>query len=404
MKKDKINSNIHLSITSEEEIQHITLLYGDPDRKLPKGVSVLDIIKDCLTEDEYKEYEELFTQRVKTKPFTNEIKRKIDHLDIPKKLHYYELGELSNCHFFIKNHFSIVHGGTNLIDFLNTNFSNFDEYFVWFTKFFTSYIKYFEKSDIENLKIDKVYSYSEIENLGKKYFKLIKKDAIKVQKIYSEFVDYIFNKHPLENSRAMTNKIRFYIYYTSHFKILKQYVTDFQIDDAFNYKIFPEYLENSEEKLLEFFTTGQHFADVYAETNATSCSVYTILYITLFKFVEENKYIIKKCKNCGKYFITDNPRINYCNNLFKGKQTCRDIGNQIAQRIKQENEIVYGKYRKIYAKKAMLVKRNPDIEVYKKDYENWKKEAKEYMDAIRSEKKTYEDFDKWLENNKSNRS
>ena len=74
--------------------------------------------------------------------------------------------------------------GTNLIDFLNTNFSNFDEYFVWFTKFFTSYIKYFEKSDIDNLKIDKTYSYSEIENLGKKYFKLIKKDAIKVQKIY----------------------------------------------------------------------------------------------------------------------------------------------------------------------------------------------------------------------------
>ena len=221
MKKDKINSNIHLSITSEEEIQHITLLYGDPDRKLPKGISVLDIIKDCLTEDEYKEYEELFTQRVKTKPFTNEIKRKIDHLDIPKKLHYYELGELSNCHFFIKNHFSIVHGGTNLIDFLNTNFSNFDEYFVWFTKFFTSYIKYFEKSDIDNLKIDKTYSYIEIENLGKKYFKLIKKDAIKIQKIYSEFVDYIFSKHPRENSRTMTNKIRFYIYYTSHFKTLK---------------------------------------------------------------------------------------------------------------------------------------------------------------------------------------
>ena len=59
----------------------------------------------------------------------------------------------------------------------------------------------------------------------------------------------------------------------------------------------------------------------------------------------------------------------------------------------------FGKYRKIYAKKAMLVKRNPDIEVYKKDYENWKKEAKEFMDAIRSEKKTYEDFDKWLNNN-----
>ncbi|MCI8965342.1 MAG: hypothetical protein HFJ43_03190 [Clostridia bacterium] len=400
MRENKVNSNIHISINNGEEIKHITLLYGNPDRKLPKGVSVLDIIKDCLTEDEYKEYEELFTEHLKTKPFTNEIKRKIDYLDIPKKLHYYELGELSNCHFFIKDHFSIYERGTNLIDFLNTNFSNFDEYFVWFTKFFTSYIKYFEKSDMENLKIDKSYSYDEIENLGQKYFKLIKKDAIKVQRIYSEFVDYIFNKHPLENSRTMTNQMRFYIYYTSHFKTLKPYVTDFKIDDAFNYKIFPEYLETSEDKLLEFFTTGQHFADVYAETNSTSSSVYTILYITLFKFVEENNFIIKKCKNCSKYFITDNPRVNYCNNLFKGKQTCRDIGNQIAQKIKQENDKVYGKYRKMHSKKAMLVKRNPDIEVYKKDYENWKKEAKKFMDDIRSDKKTYEEFDKWLDENK----
>ena len=28
-----------------------------------------------------------------------------------------------------------------------------------------------------------------------------------------------------------------------------------------------------------------------------------------------------------------------------------------------------------------------------------KKKAKEFMDAIRSETKTYEDFDKWLETN-----
>ena len=98
MKENKINSDIHICINTKEEIKHITLLYGDPDRKLPKGISVLDIVKDCLTEDEYKEYEELFTTYVKTKPFTNEIKRKINHLDIPKKLHYYELGELPNCH------------------------------------------------------------------------------------------------------------------------------------------------------------------------------------------------------------------------------------------------------------------------------------------------------------------
>ena len=40
------------------------------------------------------------------------------------------------------------------------------------------------------------------------------------------------------------------------------------------------------------------------------------------------------------------------------------------------------------------------IEIYKKDYENWKKKAKEFMDAIRNEKKTYEEFDNWLDENK----
>ena len=38
-------------------------------------------------------------------------------------------------------------------------------------------------------------------------------------------------------------------------------------------------------------------------------------------------------------------------------------------------------------------------ETYKKDYENWKKEAKQFMNDIRDEKKSYDEFDKWLDNN-----
>jgi len=48
----------------------------------------------------------------------------------------------------------------------------------------------------------------------------------------------------------------------------------------------------------------------------------------------------------------------------------------------------------------MLVKRNPDIEVYKKDYEKWKQEAKKFMNEIRNEMKSYDEFDKWLDKNK----
>ena len=48
----------------------------------------------------------------------------------------------------------------------------------------------------------------------------------------------------------------------------------------------------------------------------------------------------------------------------------------------------------------MLVKRNPDISSYREDYEKWKQKAKIFMNDIRNEKKTYEDFDKWLDKNK----
>ena len=50
-------------------------------------------------------------------------------------------------------------------------------------------------------------------------------------------------------------------------------------------------------------------------------------------------------------------------------------------------------------KKSMMVKRNPDIESYKTNYENWKKEAKEFLNCIKNGTKTYDEFDKWLDEN-----
>ena len=53
----------------------------------------------------------------------------------------------------------------------------------------------------------------------------------------------------------------------------------------------------------------------------------------------------------------------------------------------------------MYSKKAMLVKRNPDIESYKTEYENWKKEAQKYREKLKKEEITNEEFEKWLDSN-----
>ena len=52
----------------------------------------------------------------------------------------------------------------------------------------------------------------------------------------------------------------------------------------------------------------------------------------------------------------------------------------------------------------MMVNRNPDIESYKIDYDNWKKESKRFLDNVKNGTKTYEQFEKWLDKNKLSKS
>lgn len=313
---------------------------------------------------------------------------------------YYDLNYGNKGYFKIKTITSTQPLCTEIISFLNYNFDNFGEYLMWFTKFFTAYIIYTGETDINKFEINTFYPYIEIEKLAKKYYYEIKSDLEHGQKLFSEFIDYTFNINKIEDIKDFSNRIRFYIYYTSHSKKIDKFINNsFSIENGFKFKANKNFDATTENDLINFFKSTPSI-DVDPDYTSNNDNIYGILYITLFQFVLNNKYLIKKCKNCGKYFITDNSRINYCDNIFKGSQTCKDIGNQIAQRIKQENDKVYGKYRKIYAKKAMLVKRNPDIEVYKKDYEKWKKEAQHFMNDIRNEKKTYDEFDKWLDKNK----
>ena len=54
---------------------------------------------------------------------------------------------------------------------------------------------------------------------------------------------------------------------------------------------------------------------------------------------------------------------------------------------------------KKFANKATLLKRNPDV-YSKEDYDNWKKEAQQYIQDIKNGLKTEDDFDKWLDKHK----
>ena len=87
---------------------------------------------------------------------------------------------------------------------------------------------------------------------------------------------------------------------------------------GFSFRTISDVKGNTEKDLIKFFKSKSSY-EIEPNYSTSNENIYGILYVTLFQFVLNNKYLIKKCKNCGKYFITDNPRINYCNNLFKRK-------------------------------------------------------------------------------------
>ena len=112
---------------------------------------------------------------------------------------YYDLNYGNKGYFKIKTITSTQTLFTEIISFLNYNFDNFGVYLMWFTKFFTSYIIYTGETDINQFEINTFYSFSEVEKLAKKYYDEIKSDLEYGQKLFSDFIDFIFNINNIED-------------------------------------------------------------------------------------------------------------------------------------------------------------------------------------------------------------
>ena len=82
---------------------------------------------------------------------------------------------------------------------------------------------------------------------------------------------------------------------------------------------------------------------------------YNLLFLELYFILQEKTYL-KKCKNCGKYFLTTNSAVIYCDNVFEDNKTCREIGASKVFTKNLEKDEAYNLYRKVYKKKQALAK------------------------------------------------
>ena len=287
-----------------------------------------------------------------------------------------------------------------LIDFISYDLNNINEYIVFFINNYNLVIDKLDKEDSDYIKLNTLYEVNTISTIAKKYYDKIVNEAKKMQTIFKICIDFVYqinlNDYTQKLSKGLTREQKFFVFNQINNKPFKEISNNFKTINSLDYTY--EYVDTKVPELVISIIKAMDpkGTDISREYIYETDNLYTAFYIMLYNIISIKDWYVKICGNCGKYFITPKATVAYCDRIVEGELTCRDVGIKEQQKRKGEKEPVYKKYRQMYAQKAMTIKRNPDIPSYKTKYEKWKKEAKQFIKDIRNGKKTYNEFDEWL--------
>lgn len=295
----------------------------------------------------------------------------------------------------------------SLLDFISYNFNNLNDYYLFFINYFDYFLPKLDKEDFDKFKLITLYPIKDIITLARKYYEKEIANIKKYQQLFKNCINFCYQiDAPIDLSK-LTLQQRFFIYnqlYKNPFKEIANKFESINLLD-YTYDHIPYNSDVIEPKDVLIISTIIHTYDpdgtlLLNSYQLKTDNIFTAFYITLFNILGMDDFYIKICGNCKKYFLTPKQNIAYCDRIWNSDLTCKDVGSQLSQKRKEQENTVYGKYRNIFSKKRMLMKRNPDIKKYEKDYEKYKKESNKIKKEIKDGIKTYADFDKWLEENK----
>lgn len=302
--------------------------------------------------------------------------------------------------------FTIDTVGTYLVDFLNTDFGSFD-----------SIKRYVEKYDIyllnslccNKLDLKDLYSLKEYNDVIKLLFNVCSKDMEKIKSNFLQVIDYVYNLYDLKEIEEFTPYERYYTLSNSNLKnTVTQYSSALSLDFNTNINLMSIGESGTKAKYIYekiyILKNDENITFINCPYFISSNYFSSILYIELVELLSIKDFPLKKCQNCGKYFMPQKRTDEiYCNNIYENNMTCRQIGSKLSRKKRlQVEDSIDRLYRNAYQKRFLRMQRNPDNEIYKSAFEWFKRRAKEIRQEIKDGKSTNEDFKKWLLNVKEN--
>ena len=289
--------------------------------------------------------------------------------------------------------------GMLLLKFLN---ANLETYQLAYETFFFAYGFEILKDIDENYTFELKGKYENDEVYLKEMEIIYNELKYKIQEVQEEmkvFVNYVYNFNEQEELKEYTPNQRFAVYLIKHKGQAYTYnKNDNIIQDSYSNKNL-ELSHFSDRQLLDSFKNNTMLVSMIDTHQSDDLSA--ICYAVLEELVKTTNNPIKKCQNCGMYFIP-NSRLDeiYCDYPKLDGKTCRDKGAFQAynERLKQNKALA--EYRRLYQLKSMAVGRNKDNKQMKKDFDKWKKDAKDRVNKLKHGLLTEAEVYEWLLNNK----
>ena len=289
--------------------------------------------------------------------------------------------------------------GMFLLRFLNANLETYESAYE---TFFFAYGFEILKDIDENYTFKLKGKYENDEVYLKQMEKIYNDLQHKIQEIQEEmkaFVNYVFNLDEQEELKEYTPSQRFAVYLIKHKGQAHTYNrNDNIIQDSYSNKNL-ELSHLNDKQLLDSFKNNTMLVSMIDTHQSDDLSA--ICYAVLEELVKTTNNPIKKCQNCGMYFIP-NSRLDeiYCDYPKANGKNCREQGAVQAynERLKQNKALA--EYRRLYQLKSMAVGRNKDNKQMKKDFDKWKKDAKDRVNKLKHGVLTEDEVYEWLVNNK----
>lgn len=235
------------------------------------------------------------------------------------------------------------------------------------------------------------YSTQEVKEFYQKYFEGTHKQLLEAQSDFRKVIDYCTDVSGRPFLEPLKPQQRYYIgTYKGEIPSLDKYSGPHKV----LYTLAPKYQSGVLSHRLPIDQYSREFADANARltTSYFGFDFRTFVYLEFFTLI--NELLLKKCSNCGSYFVAKiKTNEIYCEN-------CRNVS--YSEKVKKDplQKAYHTAYKTKHREKHRKIQISPDNKAWIEKWENllivWVKNAKEQLELVRNEEITLEEFKKRL--------